>query len=210
VPLWSEPVVAALPDGVPVEPVTAPVVEPEPLVAPLVVPLVLPLTEPVVAPVEGVVPDVEPVVPDVVPVAEPLVDDVPLGAAPLVDDVPELPVVVLPTVVPLCVPVTVPDAAICCCTDCVNSCEPVTAVQVLPPPLAICADKAFTETPHTFAAILTGICAVTGMFARSTLRSTARLLRMFSRLTLMSGSEVWAFAENALAASPRVRATALA
>lgn len=62
-----------------------------------------------------------------------------------------------------------------------------------PPPAPI--DSTLIETPHTFAARLIGICAFTGMFALSTWRSSAKLLRTFERLTLTSdGTELAALA----------------
>src|SRR5437764_7378906 len=66
---------------------------------------------------------------------------------------------------------------------CCNSGETLFAVHPLdlPPPAPI--ERTLIETPHTFAAMLIGICALIGMFALSTLRSRARLLRTFERLT---------------------------
>src|SRR5690348_8864172 len=60
------------------------------------------------------------------------------------------------------------------------------AVQPLldPPPAPI--DKMLIDTPQTFAAMLIGICALIGMFALSTWRSSARLFSTFDRLTLTS------------------------
>ena len=60
------------------------------------------------------------------------------------------------------------------------------AVQppLFPPPAPT--DSMLIETPQTLAATVIGICAFTGMFALSTWRSRARLLRTFDRLTLTS------------------------
>src|SRR5436190_16019949 len=82
-------------------------------------------------------------------------------------------------------PVTDPPAASCCCTAWVSCGLVVVAVQPACP-LAMDADNALTETPHTFAATSIGTCAFTGMFARSTLMATERSLRTFWRLTLTS------------------------
>src|SRR5437764_7924825 len=69
---------------------------------------------------------------------------------------------------------------------CCNSGETLFAVHPLdlPPPAPI--ERTLIETPHTFAAMLIGIWALIGMFALSTLRSRARLLRTLERLTLTS------------------------
>src|SRR3954454_17122957 len=59
------------------------------------------------------------------------------------------------------------------------------AVQPLllpPPPI----DRMLIDTPQTLAAMLIGIWALIGMFALSTLRSSARLLSTFERLTFTS------------------------
>ena len=46
--------------------------------------------------------------------------------------------------------------------------------------------KNIDRTPHTFAAMLIGICALIGMFALSIFRSSARLLSTFDRFTFTS------------------------
>src|SRR4051794_32799341 len=69
---------------------------------------------------------------------------------------------------------------------CFSSGEMLFAVQpwLLPPPAPI--DSTLIDTPQTFAAMLIGICALIGMLALSILRSSARLLSTFDRLTLTS------------------------
>src|SRR3982750_3759196 len=69
---------------------------------------------------------------------------------------------------------------------CFSSGEMLFAVQpwLLPPPAPI--DRTLIDTPQTFAAILIGIWALIGMLALSILRSSARLLSTFDRLTLTS------------------------
>src|SRR5689334_1200966 len=69
---------------------------------------------------------------------------------------------------------------------CLSSGEIELAVQPLlePPPAPI--DSTLIDTPQTFAAMLIGIWALIGMFALSILRSSARLLSTFDRLTLTS------------------------
>ena len=79
-----------------------------------------------------------------------------------------------------------PFAASCSWIYCFSSGEMELAVQpwLDPPPAPM--DSTLIETPQTLAAMLIGICALIGMFALSILRSSARLLSTFERLTLTS------------------------
>ena len=81
-------------------------------------------------------------------------------------------------------PPTEPLAASCCCTACARSGEVGVAVQFGLPPVET--ERMLIDPPQTLAAMLIGICALMGMFALSTLRSSARLLSTFERLTFTS------------------------
>jgi hypothetical protein len=83
-------------------------------------------------------------------------------------------VVAVPLVDPVLVcapPPTLPFAASCCWIYCFNSGEMLFAVQPLLDPLPPI-DNTLIDTPQTLAATLIGICALTGMLALSTFRSS--------------------------------------
>ena len=93
------------------------------------------------------------------------------------------------SVVPVVVwapPPTLPFAASCSWMYCLSSGEMLLAVQLslFPPPAP--KESTLIDTPQTLAAMLIGIWALIGMFALSTLRSSARLLSTFDRFTLTS------------------------
>src|SRR3954470_21795190 len=114
-------------------------------------------------------------------------------------------------VVPVWVP---PPACSCWPTTWVSCGDVVTAVQPWEVPLAPDTDRTLIETPQTLAAMVIGICALTGIFALSTFSLTARSLSTFDKLTSTSDvaaldtapAALWPALETPLAASDVLQA----